>query len=60
MKKSIKKGCVLYVVHVTNFREGNKPKLEDFPIGPEFCIKVRPSGHIFKHVFSIIKGYIVI
>ena len=25
-------------------------------IGPQFCIKVRPSGHLFKHVFCIVKG----
>ena len=25
-------------------------------IGPQFCIMVRPSGHLFKHVFCIMKG----
>ena len=35
-KKYIRKGCALYVVHVTNFREGNKPKQEDFPILQDF------------------------
>ena len=24
-------------------------------IGPQFCIMVRPSGHLFKHVFCIMK-----
>ena len=27
-------------------------------IGPQFCIMVRPSGHLFKHVFCIMKGWL--
>ena len=26
-------------------------------IGPQFCIMVRPSSHLFKHVFCIVKGW---
>ena len=28
-------------------------------IGPQCCITVRPSGHLFKHVFCIMKGWLV-